>query len=258
MPGALRDAVREKVGVRSVLLSLGLAAALVVVFDRSLVQVGTLVAITLTSTAFDAVSEAYDLRKEFERFGFGVVGLLGAVSVRTLFGGPWWLAALVALVAGWFVLDAVQAFRHFGLTEDDDARDGREVYAEYVTRRVDETLRERPMTRRELSEALDADEATVDRALATLDERGLLVRDGSELRVDSPSAGGALARVREKARGALRRLVRPVSIEFRDDGEDCGDAERSRPTDGTPVRKDDRRDDAEREESEELESTERR
>jgi hypothetical protein len=254
MPDALRDAIREQVGVRPVLLSLGLAATLVVVFDRSLVQVGTLVAITLTSAAFEAVSEAYDLRSEFERFGFGVMALVGAVSVRTLFDGPVWLAALVALVAGWFVLDAVQAFRHFGLTED-DARDGREVYEEYVARRVDETLRERAMTRRELSEALDADEATVDRAVATLDERGLLVREGSELRVDPPAAGGALTRVRETVRGALGRLARPLTVEFRDEQEGS-----DRRQSGDDVRNGaaSRRTDREREESEEHETTDRR
>jgi len=257
MADALQDALRENVGVRSVLLSLGLAASLVAFLGVSPVRVGLALAMTAVSVAFEVVADAYGLRSEFDAVGVGVVALVGAAAILSLDGEGTWVAIPFAAAGGWILLDAVQTFRHLGLTEDDDARDGREVYEEYVTRRVDETLREQSMTRRELSEALDADAAAVDRALVTLDERGLLAREGSELRVDSPTEGVA-QRVREKVRGALTRLARPLTIEFRDDAEDGGDPERWRPTDGARSGTADRRDDAEREAGEGLESTERR
>lgn len=225
MADSVRAAVRDRVSLRAALIWLGFIAFSVWFADGSIAQVGTSLVMGVVLGLSELLSEVYDLRGEVRSFGFGLVVLLSGVALFTLgsSGGVWWLPVLLAGIGGWIALDAVQTFRHEGLFIADDGEDpdGRDVYHDCVTREVDETLRERPLTPRELSTELDPDDAALDRALAELDDRDLLVREGSELRVCSPPEPSALARARGLAATGAARLARPLTVEF--DDEPSGD-----------------------------------
>lgn len=166
----------------------------------------------------DVFTEAYDLRSAVEWLGLAFVTLLGGVSLF-VFGGSnsdMGAAIVFVLAGGWLALDATQTLRHEGWrdTDDHDSRGGHDVYREYVVRRVDSELRKRALTRRELTVELDADDAAIGRALDVLAERGLLSRNGSELRVSSPPGPGVLERARSVLTTPFARIARPLTIEF--------------------------------------------
>jgi len=180
----------------------------------------------------------YDVRQSVRNAGFGVYALIGGAAMALSDPNVGALPVAFLLVGAWFVVDAVQTVRHDGATEDQPT--GREVYHDYVGRRVREALDDGPRTRRELSEALDADDEAVDAALAKLESRGVVVREGSAIRLDDTDDGGIAARVA----GLARRIARPVTLELGgDDGEDADAIDRNGSvTDGNGGRSD--RDDA--------------
>ena len=213
MSAALRDELRERIRLRSVLIGGGLLAALHVLFDASVAQLATTAVTGAVIGLSEAVEEAYDLQSGVRSLGLAGVTLIFGIALLLFDDGIWWLPAAFLVVGAWILLDAVQTLRHDGLAADDDARDGEAVYRTYVARRIHETLAERPRTRRELAEALDADDADVDRALDALRERGVLEREGSELRVSSTEKG-PLESTRERIGDGANRLARPLALEF--------------------------------------------
>ena len=236
MADSVRAAVRDRVSYRALLTWLGFVAVSFWLFDRSIAGIGTTLVTAVVLGLSELLTEVYDLRGAVRWLGFGLVVLLSATALFALgnSGGIWWLPAVLAGVGGWMALDAVQILRHEGLFIDDDGErpDGRDVYHDYVTRKVDETLRERALTRRELSTALEPNDEALDRALAELDDRDLLVREGSELRVRSPPESGALARARGLAATAAARLARPLTVEFADEPLADDETDRYDPTPG--------------------------
>jgi hypothetical protein len=228
MADSARAAVGNRLRLRSILGWFVLAAFLFWFFDESAVQLGMALATSTILGLSEVLAEVYDLRSEIESLGLALVTLLGGLALVAS-GDSAGVAVPLVLAGGWMVLDAGQVLRHEGLTNDEsDDRDGHAVYHEYVVRQVDETLREQPMTRRELSDTLDADNAAIDRALDTLAERGLLSRKGSELQVSSPPQAGPLGRVRDGIATALGRFARPLTIEFENDTADEPRIERGR------------------------------
>lgn len=206
----LSDAVRDRVGLRSA-LSTAVALGVLWLLVGSPVHLATSVAGLVVVGALDVLSEVYSLRESVKHGVFGAyTGLAGAGLLAA--GGAGWLPVGFVLVGGWFVLDAVQTVRHDGATEE--SPDGRDVYLDYVARRVHELLGERPRTRRELDDALAAESAVVDAALARLRERGVVERAGSEYRVTPDASRGRLSRTRQSFLGLLRRVARPVTVEF--------------------------------------------
>jgi len=218
MADGLADALRDRIGPRSLLVGAGVLAALRVAFDASLAQLATTVATGAILGLSEAAEDAYDLRSGVRWLGFGGVAVVSGGALLAFGDGEAWLPAAFLLAGAWIVFDAVQTLRHDGLVERETPRDGTDVYRTYVTRRVHETLDERPRTRRELSEALDADGRDVDRAIEALRERGLLERTGSELRVSSPDRP-RFETARETLRSGAGRVARPVALELETDEE---------------------------------------
>lgn len=216
MADGLVDALRERVRLRSILIGVGVLAVLRAVFDTSLAQLGVTVATGAIFGLSEAAEEAYDLRSEVRRLAFGGVVVVSGGALLTFDDGAAWLPVAFLVIGAWILSDAVQALRHGGLTDGDDPPDGEEVYHRYVVRRVHETLDDRPRTRRELSEALDSDDEDVDRALDTLEERDLLDRAGSELRIAS-SDPSRLATAHEKLGSGVSRVARPVALELEEE-----------------------------------------
>ncbi|NHN59967.1 MULTISPECIES: MFS transporter [Halorussus] len=213
MSEALRDELRDRIGLRPLLFSAGLFAVLHVLFDASVAQLAVTAITGAVVGLSEAVEEAYDLQAGVRSLGLAVVTLVSGVALLAFEDGIWWLPAAFLVVGGWLLLDSVQTLRHDGLAaDDDDVRDGEAVYRSYVERRVHETLTERPRTRRELFGALDADDRDIERALDALRERGVLDREGSELRVSSFEKG-RLAAARERLGDGTRRLARPLALE---------------------------------------------
>jgi hypothetical protein len=237
MADSARAAVSNRLRPRSIFLWFVLAAFLFWFYDRSVVQLGMAIATSTILGLSDVFTEVNDLRSEVRALSLAFVTLLGALSLFVFGGSTSDSGAAVAFVlaGGWLALDAGQVLRHEGWKDTDEhsEHDGHDVYHEYVLRQVDSELRERALTRRELMATLDADDAAIDHALDVLAERGLLSRNGSELRVSSPPQSGALARVRSGIAAPLARLARPLTIEFADETRD--DDVRSRP-DETTVR----------------------
>jgi hypothetical protein len=220
MADSVRSAVRDLVNLRAALIWFGFIAFSVWFADGSIAQIGTSLVMGVVLGLSELLSEVYDLRGEVRSCGFGLVVLLSGVALFAFVNGVWWLPVLLAGVGGWIALDTVQTLRHEGLFIDEDdgeSPSGRDVYHDYVTRKVDETLREQALTRRELSTELDPDDEALDRAVAELDDRDLLVRNGSELRTRSPPDPGALARARGVAATAAARLARPLTVELADE-----------------------------------------
>jgi hypothetical protein len=189
----------------------------------------------------ELVTDVYDVRQSVRHAGFGIYVLISGAALLLL-GDSGLVALPVAflLVGTWFVADAVQTVRHEGATEDEPT--GREVYRDYVGRRVHEALDDGPRTRRELSEALDADDGAIDAALAKLRSRGVVVREGSAFRVVDSDDEGVAARVA----GLGRRIARPLTLELDSAGsDDEGTVDRKGGTvdrTGTPSGRESRRD----------------
>lgn len=219
MSATLREAVRERATLRavgSVLVALGV---LRLVVDASVPQLATTATLGAVTGLADIVEDVYDVRESVTSGWVGAVAVVGSVPLLAFGGGPGWFSVTLLVAGGWFLLDAVQTARHEGLTEDDP--DGREVYRNYVARRTHETLAERPHTRRELCDALDADDETVEAALDRLRERDVVEQTGSEFRVRS-SETGRLGRGRRMLADLGRRVARPVTLEL-ESGDETGE-----------------------------------
>jgi len=209
----LRDAVAERVTLTQVGTALVLAVALHQLFGVSLPQVAIATVVTAVVGLGDVAREAYDVREAVAHGWNGALAFAGTGLLYALGEDPpLWFLAVFGSIGAWFLADAVQTARHEGVIERE--RDGREVYRDYVARQVHETLDERPQTRRELHDALDADAETVDAAVADLREREVVAEVGSELRVDE-SDESAAERVAGRLAGLARRIARPITLEFR-------------------------------------------
>jgi hypothetical protein len=219
----LQEAVRERLTLRAVVYFLVAIAILRVVVDASVPQLAVTAVLSLVTGAADVVRDVYDVRQSVTGAWAGVVAVVGSGVLIGLGEGPLWFSATFLVAGAWFLLDAVQTVRHEGLTEDEPT--GREVYRNYVGRQIHETLDEHPHTRRELFDALDADDETVAAALDRLRERGVVVQEGSEFRLDaSEDDGGALAGIRGTLAGLARRIARPVALELKSEGDEPGDS----------------------------------
>jgi len=229
MTASLRDALRERLRVRSVLQWAGLLAFLWYGLDPSAAQfVTTVVSLTLFGLT-EVVSDVYDLRESVRHGGVGVYALVGGSGMLLFDDGTTWLPAAFLLVGLWFVADAVQTVRHEGATDAEPT--GREVYRDYVARQVQEALADGPRTRRELHAELPADDETVDATINRLESRGAVVHEGSAVRTAERDAASAVDRLRDWTVGVARRIARPVTLEL-DDGE-TGARDITRP--GRPV-----------------------
>ncbi|MFB6139698.1 MAG: MFS transporter [Halosimplex sp.] len=232
MAATLREALRERVTVRTALTWLAVTGVLWLAFDSSPAQF----AVTMVSTAViglsDVAADAYDLKGSVAHVGLGLYTLLSGLAMLLLEeGGVPWHPGVFLAVGAWYVLDAVQTVRHEGATEDEPT--GREVYHDYVGRRIDEALDDGPRTRRELSEELEADDAAVDAALETLESRGVVVREGSAIRSTEPDDGGIAGKVGRLA----RRVARPLTLELgRADEAANAESNRSRTPDSNRAR----------------------
>jgi hypothetical protein len=255
MADSLREALREQVTLRAVAQWLVAGAVLYHLLDPAPAQfVTTTVSMGIFGLS-ELVTDVYDVRRSVRNAGFGAYALVGGAAMAL--SDPSVLALPVAflLVGAWFVVDAVQTVRHEGATEDEPT--GREVYRDYVGRRVREALDDGPRTRRELSEALDADDEAVDAAIAKLRSRGVVVREGSAFRAVDPDDEGMTDRVADLA----RRIARPFTLELGgDDDADADDVDGGDPKPGRADRagtadgRDDRSDAGERERERERES----
>ncbi|WP_436911089.1 MFS transporter [Halosimplex marinum] len=220
MADSLREALRDRLGFWPALQWIAVGAVLWHLLDPSPAQFVTTAVSMAVFGLSELVTDVYDVRQSVRNAGFGVYALVGGAAMLLL-GDSGLVALPVAflLVGAWFVADALQTVRHEGATEDEPT--GREVYRDYVGRRVHEALDDGPLTRRELSEALDADDEAVDAALAKLRSRGVVVREGSAFRVADSDDDGVAARVA----GLARRIARPLTLEFGDGTGDTGDAD---------------------------------
>ncbi|WP_134671400.1 MFS transporter [Halorussus marinus] len=218
MADGLVDALRDRIGFRSALVGVGVLVALRTVLNVSIAQLATTAATGAILALSKVVEDAYDLRSSVRWLGLGVAAIVYGGALLAFDDGDAWLSVVFLLAGTWLVADAIQTLRHDGLVEPETPRDGTEVYRTYVTRRVHETLDERPRTRRELSEALDADERDIDRALDALGERGVLERTGSELRIVSTDPT-TFETARDGVRSGVDRLARPIALELETDEE---------------------------------------
>lgn len=221
MDHPLRDALRERFAPRSILYGAVLLAAFHVLLDASFEQLATMAAFGAVTGLTGAARDAYDLREPVEHAGLGAIAVVGGVGLLAAGEGATWLPAAFLAVGCWFLLDAVQTVRHEGATED--VPDGHEVYHDYVARQVHDLLADRPRTRRELGDELDADDEALDAAVEKLLTRGVVTRAGSELRVASSDREGWWARTRDRLAGVVGRIARPLALEFGRESEADGD-----------------------------------
>ncbi|MFC7139583.1 MFS transporter [Halosimplex aquaticum] len=214
MAETLREALRERLEFWAALQWAGVLALLWYLLDPSPAQFAT----TLVSMAVFGLTElatdVYDVRQSVRNVGLGLYALVGGTAMALFDDGSLWLPAVFVLVGVWFVADAVQTVRHVGATEQEPT--GREVYHDYVARQVHEAVAERAHTRRELYEALEADDEAVDAAIERLESRDAVSREGSSIRVTDADDGGRLGRL-------AARIARPLTLELesgeRGDGE---------------------------------------
>jgi len=224
MTASLRDALRERLRVRSVFRWAGLVAFLWYVLDPSAAQFATtLVSLTLFGLT-EVVSDVCDLRESVRYGGFGVYALVSGSALALFDDGTTWLPVVFLLVGLWFLADAVQTVRHEGATEAEPT--GREVYRDYVARQVHEALADGPRTRREFHAELPADDETVDAAIDRLESRGAVVREGSAVRTAERDADSAVGRLRDWTVAVAGRTARPVTLELGDGGTDVRDVSR--------------------------------
>jgi len=221
MTASLREALRERLGVRSVLQWLGLLAFLWYVLDPSPAQFATTVVSLTLFGLTEVASDVYDLRDSVRHGGLGVYALVAGSALALFDDGTTWLPVVVLLVGLWFLADAVQTVRHDGATEDEPT--GREVYRDYVARQVHEALADGPRTRREIHAELAADDETVEAAIDRLESRGVVVREGSAIRTAERDADSAVARLRDRAVGLAGQVARPVTLELGDGATDARD-----------------------------------
>jgi hypothetical protein len=215
--GRLREEIEDRIEVRSLLTLAGFAWVSVEMFDTAPEQfVATLVGSGIAGGA-GLVADAFDLQEGVRYGGLGLASLFGGVALFVARGAVA-LPAALGLVGGWLVLDGAQSVRHAGIEKQDDAQpDGMAVYRGYLRRRIRERLGDRPRSRTELHEAMDADPDDIDAALAELRERDLVSLRGGVYHRDAPESPGGVTRARNWLGGGVRRLARPVTVEFRSD-----------------------------------------
>lgn len=212
MSESLRDALRGRLEFWSVLQWIGVLAVLWYVLDPGPVQfVTTVVSMGLFGLS-ELASDVYDLRESVRLSGFGVYALVSGTVLLLFSADDVLLPAAFLLVGAWFVLDGVQTVRHEGVTESEPS--GREVYRDYVGRQVVAALDDGPRTRRELSEELAADEDAIDGAIAKLERRDVLTREGSAIRLTEAESAGMAARAAGKLGWFARRISRPFTLEL--------------------------------------------
>lgn len=212
MASALRSELEERLSLRSIAGWFLVLAALRFLFDASVLQLAWLTTTGVVGGLTEVVVDAYGVRDDVTNLGVALPLLVGGGALLVLDDGPAWVSVGFLAAGLWIVFDVVQTLRHEGVTVDDAPRDGREVYRDYVARRVHETLRAEPRTRRELVADLAADADDVDAALDRLVDEGAVERRGSELRVVEQSEESG---PRQWLGRTLRRVARPISLEFR-------------------------------------------
>lgn len=250
MSESLRGALRERLSFWSVLQWVGLLAVLWYLLNPSPVQFATTVVSMGLFGLSELASDVYDLRESVRQSGFGIYALVGGTALLMYGDEGVWLPAAFLLVGAWFVLDGVQTVRHEGATESEPS--GRDVYHDYVGRQVVAALEEGPRTRRELSEALVADDDAIAAAVAKLERRAVLTRDGSAVRLTESDSEGMGARAAGTLGWFARRVARPLTLELEpDEGvtESATSLARSNPDDSTDSTGDDVASDSERGES---------
>lgn len=211
MSTSLGDALRERLELRPVLVWLALTAVLYF-FGTPPLQLAATTVMSGVIGLYDVLADSYDLRESVRHVGLGAAMVLGGGGLL-MFDESSVLLPVTFLVLGvWFILDAIQTVRHEGITEP--SRDGHDVYRDYVARRVHETLKERPQTRRELGESLDADDEAIDMAVEHLLDRDVIKRTSSELRVPPSTDRSRLDHARGWIAGMISRIARPITIEF--------------------------------------------
>ncbi|MFC5971542.1 hypothetical protein ACFPYI_09385 [Halomarina salina] len=208
----LRRTLRDRLGLRSVASALLFTVFLAWLFDQSFGSAVESAAAAALVGGSGLVADAYGLRDEVRGLGFGVYVFVAGVALALLDPTPY-VGEAFAVVGAWLLLDNVQTLRHDGVAEPErEPADGEEVYRQYLAQRIRDRLDERPHTRRELREAFEETPDAVDEALALLEERGLVDREGSEFRTRERQSRGPVGR-------ALARLARPLTLELRDDGD---------------------------------------
>lgn len=220
MTHPLPETVRERLTLRAVGTWVVAVGVLWLLTDRAPIQFAASVAAMAAFGAVEVLSDAYDLRASVARVGVGAYATISGTAMLAVGGTTAWLPLVLLAFGGWFVLDAVQSIRYEGATVEDEPLDGRQVYHDYVGRQIHETLDERPRTRRELGDLLDAEADAIDAALGKLLARGVVVRAGSELRVRPPDDRSFPERARDRVVGIARRVARPATIGFAEHGAD--------------------------------------
>jgi hypothetical protein len=215
--GGLVEAIRERVSLRAVLAVASLWVLSTVVFDAQATQFAATLAGSAISGVANLLADAYDLRRGVRTAGLGLATLFGAALLAGL-GESVGVPAVLAVAGVWLALDGVQSLRHAGLDAPPERPPtGKEVYRQYLARRIRRLLREQPRSRSELREAMDAQDEAVDAVLADLRERDLVAIEAGVYRATAPSKPGRLARIRSTIAKSARRLARPVAVEFRSD-----------------------------------------
>jgi len=218
MVDALHSGLRDRVDPESLLENLVLVAFIYWQF-RTLSEPLHVLAVVVVIAAIVGLAgwlvERYDLRPAVKSLALGAVAAVYGAALFVFGGVPQAVAVGLFVVGVWFLFDAVQVVRHDGLYADVGSRP---VPRDDAARKVDYALRDRPRTKRELCDELDLDAAAVDDALATLDERRVLTREGSELRTSRRPTDDEdrdrITRVQRTVRRGASRLARPVTVEF--------------------------------------------
>jgi hypothetical protein len=214
--GRLREAIENRIEARSLIVLAGFAWVSIEVFDAAPAQfAATLIGSAIAGGA-GLVADAFDLQEGVRYGGLGLASLFGGVALF-LAEGSTLIPAVLGLVGAWLALDGVQSVRHGGIEAQEDPQpDGEAVYRGYLRRRIRKHLGDRSRSRTELYEAMDADTADIDAALAELRDRDLVSLRGGVYHRDTPESPGRLARGRNWVVASLRRLARPVTVELHD------------------------------------------
>ncbi|MFB6179467.1 MAG: hypothetical protein ABEI77_07075 [Halorientalis sp.] len=223
----LRATLRERLGFRSV-ATLGIfLVVMMTVFDEPPVQVATSLLMSGITEGAGLVADSYDLGEGVRRLGFGLSMLFWA-AVLIVVPGERTIAAGVCIVGVWLVADSIQSLRHGGIAaEANEPADGQVVYRQYLERRVLEALGDQSRSRVELLAAFEADAADVERALADLRDQGLIEQSGGVYHKPTTARNGPIGRAKNglvafavRVAGLVRRVARPITIEFGDEGAD--------------------------------------
>ncbi|WP_231188844.1 hypothetical protein [Haladaptatus sp. DYF46] len=214
MSTAFRDALYERLTLRTLLSWLTMLAIFWIFLDSTIPQLA-IMTLTAASMGFtDLVSDTYDLRNPVKYSGFGIQMILSGGALLAFEEGTIMLPAIILVIGSWFILNAIQTIRHEGATIPETDRDGHDVYRNYVAGRLYDILKERPQTRRELDESLDADYEVLDAAINQLLDRDTITQNGSEFRLATSPDPNGLTRIQEWTTGMLQRIARPLSLEL--------------------------------------------